>query len=42
VLALQLDSNRGATYKSLFKARRTLRGRLAAAGHAVVEEGETA
>ena len=42
VLALQLDSNRGATYKSLFEARRTLRDRLAAAGHAVVEEGETA
>ena len=42
VLALQFDSNRNATYKSLFAARRTLRNRLAAAGHAVVEESETA
>jgi RNA polymerase sigma-70 factor (ECF subfamily) len=42
VLALQLDSNRNATYKSLFDARLTLRSRLAAAGHAVVEESETA
>lgn len=38
VLALQLDSNRNAIYKNLFDARRALRSRLAAAGHAVVEE----
>jgi RNA polymerase sigma-70 factor, ECF subfamily len=38
VLALQLDSDRAATYKNLFDARRTLRSHLAAAGHPVVEE----
>jgi len=38
VLALQLGSNRNAIYKNLFDARRTLRGRLAAAGHPVAEE----
>jgi RNA polymerase sigma-70 factor (ECF subfamily) len=38
VLAVQLDSTRAATYENLFDARRTVRGRLAAAGHPVVEE----
>jgi RNA polymerase sigma-70 factor (ECF subfamily) len=38
VLALQLGSNRNAIYKNLFDARRTLRKRLAAAGHPVLEE----
>jgi RNA polymerase sigma-70 factor, ECF subfamily len=38
VLALQLGSNRNAIYKNLFDARRTLRARLAAAGHPVMEE----
>ncbi len=33
VLALKLDSNRGAIYKNLFDARRRLRAALAAAGH---------
>ena len=42
VLALQLSLNRDATYKSLFDARRTLRNRLAAAGHAVIEDDGTA
>jgi RNA polymerase sigma-70 factor (ECF subfamily) len=42
VLALQLGSNRDATYRSLFDARRTLRSRLAAAGHAVLEDDGTA
>jgi RNA polymerase sigma-70 factor (ECF subfamily) len=42
VLALQFDSDRNATYKSLFDARRTLGRRLAAAGHGVVEESEAA
>ena len=37
VLALQLGSNRNAVYKNLFDARRTLRKRLAAAGHAVLD-----
>jgi RNA polymerase sigma-70 factor, ECF subfamily len=37
VLALELDSNRNAVYKDLYDARRTLRRRLAAAGHPVVE-----
>ena len=35
VLALQLDSNRNAIYKNLFDARRSLRARMAAAGHPV-------
>jgi RNA polymerase sigma-70 factor (ECF subfamily) len=38
VVALELGSNRNAIYKSLFDARRTLRSRLAAAGHGVAEE----
>jgi RNA polymerase sigma-70 factor, ECF subfamily len=38
VLALELGSNRNAIYKNLFDARRTLRSRLAAAGHGVMEE----
>lgn len=38
VLALQLDSNRAATYQNLFDARRTLRKGLAAAGHAAVKK----
>lgn len=38
VLALQFGSNRNAIYKHLFDARRTLRSRLAADGHAVTEE----
>jgi RNA polymerase sigma-70 factor, ECF subfamily len=42
VLALQLDSNRAATYKYLFDARHTLRSHLAAAGHPVVEESASA
>ena len=42
VLALQLESNRPATYQDLFDARRTLRDGLAAAGHAVVAENESA
>jgi RNA polymerase sigma-70 factor (ECF subfamily) len=37
VLALELDSNRNAVYKDLYDARRTLRRRLAAAGHPVAE-----
>jgi RNA polymerase sigma-70 factor (ECF subfamily) len=35
VLALQLGSNRNAIYKNLFDARRSLRARMAAAGHAL-------
>jgi RNA polymerase sigma-70 factor (ECF subfamily) len=35
VLALRLDSNRNAVYKTLFDARRKLRQSLAAAGHPV-------
>jgi RNA polymerase sigma-70 factor (ECF subfamily) len=42
VLALELDSNRDASYKSLFHARLELRSRLAAAGHPVAEDGATA
>jgi RNA polymerase sigma-70 factor, ECF subfamily len=42
VLALQLDSNRGAVYKNLFDARRRLRASLAAAGHPLrAEEAHT-
>jgi RNA polymerase sigma-70 factor, ECF subfamily len=37
VLALRLGSNRNAIYKNVFDARRTLRKRLAAAGHPVLE-----
>jgi RNA polymerase sigma-70 factor, ECF subfamily len=35
VVALQLGSNRNAIYKNLFDARRNLRARMAAAGHAL-------
>jgi RNA polymerase sigma-70 factor (ECF subfamily) len=35
VLAIELESNRNAIYKNLFDARRKLRSRLAAAGHAL-------
>jgi RNA polymerase sigma-70 factor, ECF subfamily len=42
VLALQLRSNRNAIYKNLFDARRSLRARMAAAGHPVVNEDEIA
>jgi RNA polymerase sigma-70 factor (ECF subfamily) len=38
VLALRLGTNRGAVYKTLFDARRSLRRRLAAAGHAIRPE----
>jgi RNA polymerase sigma-70 factor (ECF subfamily) len=38
VLAVELGSNRNAVYKNLFDARRSLRGRLAAAGHPVGED----
>jgi RNA polymerase sigma-70 factor (ECF subfamily) len=37
VVALQLGSNRNAIYKNLFDARRNLRARMAAAGHALPE-----
>jgi hypothetical protein len=42
VLGLELESSRAAIYKNLFDARRTLRKRLADAGHAVVEESGSA
>ena len=42
VLALQLRSNRNAIYKNLFDARRSLRARMAAAGHPVAHEDEIA
>ena len=35
VVAVRLGTNRNAIYKNLFDARRTLRTRLAAAGHPV-------
>jgi RNA polymerase sigma-70 factor (ECF subfamily) len=38
VLALKLGSNRNAIYKNLFDARRSLRAKLAAAGHPVFEQ----
>jgi RNA polymerase sigma-70 factor (ECF subfamily) len=38
VVALQLGSNRNAIYKNLFDARRSLRARMAAAGHPVLDE----
>jgi RNA polymerase sigma-70 factor (ECF subfamily) len=41
VVALRLDSNRGAIYKTLFDARTKLRGSLAAAGYPVTDKGET-
>ena len=37
VLAIRLGSNRNAVYKNLFDARRTLRRRLATAGHPVID-----
>jgi RNA polymerase sigma-70 factor, ECF subfamily len=37
VLAIQLQTNRNAIYKNLFDARRSLRDRMAAAGHPVLE-----
>jgi RNA polymerase sigma-70 factor (ECF subfamily) len=41
VLAIRLDTNRNALYKNLFDARRSLRARMAAAGHPV-REGDAA
>jgi RNA polymerase sigma-70 factor (ECF subfamily) len=41
VLALQLGTNRNAIYKNLFDARRNLRARMAAAGHALPERHAT-
>ena len=38
VLAVRLGANRNAIYKNLFDARRSLRARMAAAGHPVAEE----
>jgi RNA polymerase sigma-70 factor (ECF subfamily) len=38
VLALELGSNRNAIYKNLFDARRSLRAKMAAAGHPVLDE----
>jgi RNA polymerase sigma-70 factor, ECF subfamily len=38
LLAIQLGTNRNAIYKNLFDARRSLRARMAAAGHPVLEE----
>jgi RNA polymerase sigma-70 factor, ECF subfamily len=40
VVALRLDTNRGAIYKMLFDARMKLRASLAAAGYPLAEEGE--
>jgi len=37
VVAVKLGTNRNAVYKNLFDARRSLRARLAAAGHPVVD-----
>jgi RNA polymerase sigma-70 factor, ECF subfamily len=37
-VAIQLGSNRNAIYKNLFDARRSLRARMAAAGHPVLAE----
>ncbi|HUA04159.1 MAG TPA: sigma-70 family RNA polymerase sigma factor [Solirubrobacteraceae bacterium] len=42
VVAVKLGTNRNAIYKNLFDARRSLRARLAAAGHPIGGEGETA
>jgi RNA polymerase sigma-70 factor, ECF subfamily len=39
VLAVELGSSRNAIYKSLFDARRALRGRMAAVGHPVGQFG---
>jgi RNA polymerase sigma-70 factor, ECF subfamily len=41
VVALRLDSNRGAIYKTLFDARTKLRASLAAAGYPVTDERDT-
>jgi RNA polymerase sigma-70 factor, ECF subfamily len=41
VVALRLDSNRGAIYKTLFDARTKLRASLAAAGYPVTDERES-
>jgi RNA polymerase sigma-70 factor, ECF subfamily len=41
VVALRLDSNRGAIYKTLFDARTKLRASLAAAGHPLNEQTQT-
>jgi RNA polymerase sigma-70 factor, ECF subfamily len=38
VLAVELGSNRNALYKNLFDARRSLRAKLADAGHPVLDE----
>jgi RNA polymerase sigma-70 factor (ECF subfamily) len=38
VLAIELGSNRNAIYKNLFDARRSLRARMAAAGHPLPEK----
>jgi RNA polymerase sigma-70 factor (ECF subfamily) len=38
IVALRLGTNRNAVYKSLFDARRTLRARMAAVGHPVLEK----
>ena len=40
VVALRLDTNRGAIYKTLFDARRKLRESLSAAGYPLTERGE--
>ena len=39
VVAVKLGTNRNAVYKNLFDARRSLRARMAAAGHPVTEAG---
>jgi RNA polymerase sigma-70 factor (ECF subfamily) len=41
VVAMRLDSNRGAVYKTLFDARTKLRATLAAAGYPLTEQGKT-
>jgi RNA polymerase sigma-70 factor (ECF subfamily) len=41
VVALRLDSNRGAVYKTLFDARTKLRASLAAAGYPLTEQRKT-
>jgi len=38
LMAVRLGTNRNAIYKNLFDARRSLRARMAAAGHPVLEE----
>ena len=39
VLSVKLGTNRNAVYKNLFDARRSLRARMAAAGHPVTDSG---